>query len=66
MTIAAVIDSPNALTHAVPAKAVNSTKMHQPRSMRCPVFSLTGAAGGAAAWCLVCTAIAEKATAQRL
>jgi hypothetical protein len=53
----AVGNSPIALIQAVPARAVKSTKMHQPRSMRWPVFSRIGAAGGAAAGCLVWTAI---------
>ena len=49
----AVGSSPNALTQAVPDSAMNSTKMHQPRSIRWPVFSRTGAAGGADAGCFV-------------
>ena len=49
----AVGSSPIALIQAVPDSAMNSTKMHQPRSIRWPVFSRTGAAGGADAGCFV-------------
>ena len=45
---------------AVPDNAVNSTKMHQPRSIKWPVFSRTGAAGGADAGCFVWTAIVRS------
>ncbi|GAA1841632.1 hypothetical protein GCM10009796_00280 [Microbacterium koreense] len=51
MAMIAATSSPKALTHAVPEKAVTSTKMHHPRNKRCPVFSRTGAVGGAEAGC---------------
>ena len=39
---------------------MNSTKMHQPRSIRWPVVSRTGAAGGADAGCFEWTAIVRS------
>ena len=56
----AVGSSPIAWSQAVPDSAMNSTKMHQPRSIRWPVFSRTGAAGGADAGCFVWTAIVRS------
>lgn len=60
MVMTAAVSSPNALTHAVPDSDMKSRKMHQPRSMRWPVFSRTGGSGGADAGCFEWTAIALR------
>jgi hypothetical protein len=58
MVMTAAVSSPNACTQAVPESPMNRTKMHHPRSIRWPVFSRTGGAGGADAGCFEWTAIA--------
>ncbi|MEZ5213494.1 MAG: hypothetical protein R2692_01040 [Microbacterium sp.] len=57
MTTATIAETsvPNAINHDVPATAAAITKMHHPRSSRCPVVSRIGACGGAETGCFVWT-----------